>query len=61
MKLNKLDLGQAERHEFLVKIAIVKPQRVSFQAIGFETQRDKEVTGFFVSEHNTQVDLLEVG
>src|SRR6266567_206981 len=58
-ELSALDLSQAKRHQFLVKIALVQFERAPFQPIGFEALRDKEVTGFFAGEHHTQVDLFE--
>ncbi len=54
-------LNQIERHEFVVKIAIVQLESVAFQAIGLEAEGDKELAGLPAGEHNAQVDLLELG
>src|SRR2546421_4673817 len=55
------DLNQMEGHEFLVKIAITQLQRAAFQAVSLEAERDKEMAGLSAGEHNTQVDLFELG
>src|SRR6266705_1687755 len=52
--------SQTECHEFLIKILIVQLQRLPFQPIGLEAQRDKEMAGLLVGEHNAQVDAFEI-
>src|SRR5260370_1099860 len=54
-----LTFNQAKRHVFLVKIVIVQFQRVPFQPIRLKAYRNKEFTGLFAGEHNSQVDLFE--
>src|SRR5438105_14664171 len=52
-------LLQTKCHQFLIEILIAQLERVAFQAIGLEAQRDKEMTGFPAGEHDTQVDLFK--
>src|SRR5258707_8536474 len=54
------ELFYGQRHEFLVKIAIVQLESLALRAVRLEAMRDKEQACLFVSKHNSKVDPFQV-